>query len=82
VTDVDRCPKCGVAFGPMDHGSWYELDTGEHHIVERCRDYLFAEVERMRKVLEMWSEHWDCSAHPGHEEFDLAVNSVIEGHYR
>jgi hypothetical protein len=52
VTDPTRCQYCGVALldnGPHTTAHFVELDTGEHHDSARCRDYLFAEVERLRR---------------------------------
>jgi len=52
--DPTRCPHCGVALGEMDGPYEIELDTGDEHTVKACRDYLFAEVERMRRELAAW----------------------------
>lgn len=57
--DTDRCPHCRIAFGNYVHGSWYELDTGEHHTVVHCRDYLVAERDRLKKKLDEVQTRWD-----------------------
>jgi hypothetical protein len=54
-TDPTRCEFCGVALGDWPHptpanreAGPIEIDTGEAHSAHRCRDYLFAEVQRLR----------------------------------
>jgi len=50
VKDPTRCRCCRVALQYVNPSAIYgfELDTGVLHDDGRCRDYLFAEVERMR----------------------------------
>jgi hypothetical protein len=60
MTDPTRCEFCGVGLrsnpNPLAIYHQLERDGGEHHTEGRCRDFLFAEVERMRQVIQNASE--------------------------
>ena len=48
MTDPTRCKWCDVALldnGPHTEPNIVELDTGELHTAERCRDFIAAELE-------------------------------------